>query len=43
MNEYHINNKKWTEELEELSKLNSDILEGIPYGSTQNLDNHPTH
>lgn len=43
MNEYHIDQKKYTEEFKELSKLNSDILENNPYCSTQNLDNYPSH
>jgi hypothetical protein len=43
MNEYYCNQKQFSEEFEEVSKLNEDILGDNPYSSKMNLDNYPTY
>lgn len=43
MNEYYCNAKQFSDEFEEVSKLNEDILADNPYSSKMNLDNYPTH
>ena len=43
MNEYYCNQKQLSEEFEEVSKLNEDILGDNPYSSKMNLDNYPTY
>jgi len=43
MNEYYCNTKQFSEEFEEVSKLNEDVLADNPYSSKMNLDNYPTH
>ena len=43
MNEYYCNSKQFSDEFEEVSKLNEDILADNPYSSKMNLDNYPTH
>jgi hypothetical protein len=43
MNEYYCNTRQFTEQFEEISKLNEDVLGDNPYSSKQNLDNYPTH
>jgi len=43
MNEYFMDMKKFTDEFEEVSKLNEDLLADNPYISEMNLDNYPTH
>ena len=43
MNEYFCNSKQYIEEIEEVSKLNEDILADHAQASPMNLDNFPTH
>jgi len=43
MNEYYLNQRKYTDEFEEVSKFNENILGDNPYASKMNLDNYPTH
>lgn len=43
MNEYWCNQKQYTEEFLEVSRLNEDPLSDNPYTSQMNLDNFPTH
>ena len=43
MNEFYCNQRQFTDEFEEVSKLNEDILGDNPYNSKMNLDNYPTH
>ena len=43
MNEYYCNAKQFSDEFEEISKLNEDVLGDNPYVSKMNLDNYPTH
>ncbi len=43
MNEYYCNTKQFTEEFEEMARLNEDVLGDNPYSSKMNLDNYPTH
>ena len=43
MNEYHINLKSHIPEIEEVIKLNDDLLNNNPYSSNMNLDNFSTH
>ena len=43
MNEYYCNQKQFSDEFEEVSKLNEDLLGDNPYSSKMNLDNYPTH
>ena len=43
MNEYYCNAKQFSDEFEEVSKLNEDLLGDNPYSSKMNLDNYPTH
>ena len=43
MNEYYCNQKQFSDEYEEVSKLNEDILGDNPYSSKMNLDNYPTY
>lgn len=43
MNEFHHDQKQFTEGFDEVTKLNEDLLASNPYGSPMNLDNHPTH
>ena len=43
MNEYYMNYKQWTEEFDEVTKLNEDILADNPYANKLNIDNFPTH
>ena len=38
-----MNYKQWTEEFDEVSKLNEDILADNPYANKLNIDNFPTH
>ena len=43
MNEFYCNQKQFSDDFEEISKLNEDILGDNPYISKMNLDNYPTH
>lgn len=43
MNEYYCNMKQFSDEFEEISKLNEDVLGDNPYSSKMNLDNYPTY
>lgn len=43
MNEYYCNQRQFSDEFEEVSKLNEDVLGDNPYSSKMNLDNYPTH
>ena len=43
MQEYYCNSRQFSDEFEEISKLNEDILGDNPYSSKMNLDNYPTH
>ena len=43
MDEYWWNQKQYSDEYREVSKLNADILAESPYTSQMNLDNFPTH
>ena len=43
MNKYYCNTKQFSDEFEEMSKLNEDVLGDNPYSSKMNLDNFPTH
>lgn len=44
MNEYYSNQKQFTDEFEEISRLNEDVIGGNnPYTSKMNIDNYPTH
>ena len=43
MNEFYSNTKQFSDEFEEVAKLNEDILGDNPYSSKMNLDNYPTH
>jgi hypothetical protein len=43
MNEYYCDQRQFTDEFLEVSKLNEDILSKNPYASRLNLDNYPTH
>ena len=43
MQEYWCNQKQFTDELEDVAKLNDDILNDNPYASLKNVDNYPTH
>jgi hypothetical protein len=35
--------KQFTDEFEDVSKLNDDVLTDNPYTSLRNVDNYPTH
>lgn len=43
MNEYYCNMRQFSDEFEEISKLNEDVLGDNPYSSKMNLDNYPTY
>lgn len=43
MMEYHLNQKVYIDEIEEVAKLNEDCLADNPYKSKMNIDNYPTH
>ena len=43
MEEYFCDTKVFTEEFNEVSKLNEDCLAQNPYVSRMNIDNYPTH
>lgn len=43
MNEYYCDQRQFTDEFLDVSKLNEDILSKNPYASRLNLDNYPTH
>ncbi len=43
MNEYFFDQRQYTEQWDEVSKLNEDILSDNVYSSPMNLDNFPTH
>ena len=43
MEEYLCDTKQFTEEFNEVAKLNEDCLANNPYASRMNIDNYPTH
>lgn len=44
MNEYYANNRQFSDEFEEVSKLNEDVVPSSnPYSTKMNIDNYPTH
>jgi hypothetical protein len=43
MNEYYCNQKQYTDDFEEVSRLNENVLGDNPYSSKMNLDNYATH
>lgn len=43
MNEYWCNQKQFTEEYLDVTKLNDDVLSNNPYATLKNPDNYPTH
>lgn len=43
MNEYHLDQRQFTDEINEVAKLNEDVLAQNPYASKMNIDNYPTH
>ena len=43
MNEYYCNMKAYTDDFEEVARLNENVLGDNPYNSKQNVDNFPTH
>lgn len=43
MNEYHLDQRQYVAEIEEVAKLNEDPLADNPYRSRKNIDNYPTH
>lgn len=43
MNEYHLDQKQFVDEINEVAKLNEDVLAQNPYASKMNIDNYPSH
>lgn len=43
MEEFYCDTKQFTDEFNEVAKLNEDCLANNPYVSRMNLDNYPTH
>ena len=43
MEEYFCDTKQYVDEMNEVAKLNEDVLAKNPYASKMNLDNYPTH
>ena len=43
MNEYHLDERPFADEFEEMSKLNENVLGDNPYSSKMNLDNYATY
>ena len=43
MEEYLCDTKQFTDEFNEVAKLNEDCLANNPYASRMNIDNYPTH
>lgn len=43
MEEYYCDTKQFTDEFNEVSKLNEDTLAQNPYASRMNIDNYPSH
>ena len=43
MEEYFCDTKQYIDEMNEVAKLNEDVLAKNPYASKMNLDNYPTH
>jgi len=43
MEEYSVDTKQFTDEFNEVSRLNEDVLSNNPYASRLNIDNYPSH
>ena len=43
MNNYYMDQRQYLDELEDVSKLNEEVLSDNPYKSRMNLNNYPTY